>query len=142
MIIKDLKMDGRKINEFRQIKVTSKRQITIPKSIFEIFALKAGDSLIAYALEDGIFLKPHKDKPTVYDEDVKMIVKKAIEEGYEGEELAEEITFRLKEYEDFLKARAQEFEEDLLDDGVGDRSGVEDFNGLDIFFDGKAGADT
>ncbi|MEW6697452.1 MAG: AbrB/MazE/SpoVT family DNA-binding domain-containing protein [Bacillota bacterium] len=134
-------MNSRQINEFRQIKVTSKRQITIPKSIFETFALKAGDSLIAYALDDGIFLKPNKEKLTVYDEDVKMIVKKAIDEGYEGDELAEEIAYRIKEYNDFFKAKVQEFEEDLIDDGVRDRAGVEDFNGLDIFFDAKAGAD-
>lgn len=138
-----MSFDGRQVKEYRQIKITSKRQVTIPKSIFELLELKDGDSLMAYAFEDGILLKPYKAAETVYNQDVKKIIHQAINEGYTGEELAEEIALRLKEYERFLTRRVQEFEDDIADDGMEDKAGdvvgVEGFNGLDIFFDSEAG---
>lgn len=66
-----MNFDGRQVKEYRQIKITSKRQVTIPKSIFDLLELKDGDSLMAYAFEDGVLLKPYKDKETVYDQDLR-----------------------------------------------------------------------
>ena len=142
-MMESLNFNGRQVKEYRQIKITSKRQVTIPKSIFELLELKDGDSLMAYAFEDGILLKPYKAAETVYDQDVKKVIHQAINEGYTGEELAEEIALRLKEYERFLTRRVQEFEDDIADDGMDDKAGdvvgVEGFNGLNIFFDSEAG---
>ncbi|MEW6662854.1 MAG: hypothetical protein ACOY9Y_00515 [Bacillota bacterium] len=51
-----------------------------------------------------------------------------------GEELVEEIAFRLKEYDQFIARRVQEFENDIADiEGVGDQS--EGFHGLEVFLD-------
>lgn len=138
-----LNFNGKQVKEYRHIKITSKRQVTIPKSFFELLALRDGDSLMAYVLEDGIFLKPYRAAETVYDQDVKKIIRQAINEGYTGEELAEEIAFRLKEYENFLKRRVQEFENDIAEKWMADEAGkvaeAESFYGLDIFFDPEAG---
>ena len=138
----EMSYNGKNIKEYRQIKITSKRQVTIPKSFFDLLQLKDGDSFKAYAFEDEILLKPHKTVETVYEQDMKKIIHQAIDDGYTGEELAGEIVFRLKQYEHFISRRVEEFEKDIAEEGIDniaeDVSGVENFNGLDVFFDSEA----
>lgn len=122
----------RDILENREITVTGKRQITIPKSFYDRLGIE--QSLEAYLTTDGIFLKPKKMfETTMYDKDVKKIVQKAISEGFTDEKLADEIAHRLDEYNKFISSRIKQFQDDLytpLDSDEGDVS----FNGLDTFF--------
>ena len=139
----DININERRVKELRLIKITSKRQITIPKSVFDLLQLKDGDYLAAYALDDKIILEPVKTKDTVYDLDVKAIITQAINEEYTGTELAEEIYLRLKEYNSFLTEKVRKFEADIANHGIsgapGDVSEVDSFNGLDVFLDHKDG---
>lgn len=60
------------VNEYRDIKITSKRQLTIPKSYFD--ALNIEDEVHAYLLEDGIFLQPVRRQESLSEKDVQAIV--------------------------------------------------------------------
>ncbi len=91
MMAKMFSMGEGIVQEFREIPVTSKRQITIPKSFIDRLAIEG--SLQAYLTDDGIFLKPvrkdEKGNKSITKRDLKDIVSQAIAEGYVGEELAE-----------------------------------------------------
>lgn len=83
-----------KVIEKKEITVTGKRQITIPKKYYEF--LNIGESLEALLTADGIFLKPiKKSETTMYKDDVKSIVLKAISEGHSQDKLAEVIAQRV-----------------------------------------------
>lgn len=130
-------LTGREVKESRLIKSTSKRQITIPKSFFEILALKDGVSFEAQVIDSGVFLRPIKDLPLcIRDQDREEIIRQVLSEGYTGESLVEELNSRLKAYDDFLHNRVQEFEKDILEsnDGSDVEPGVDSFNGLDVLF--------
>lgn len=125
--------------EYREITVTSKRQITIPKSFFDRLAVE--QRFVAYLTNEGIFLKPIRtESETVYDDDLKNIVRKVVSEGYSGEEMVEEIVYRFGEYNKLIEKRIQEFERDLTSDSVSDdESEDEHFYGLDALFDAETG---
>jgi len=125
------------VNEYRDIKITSKRQLTIPKSYFD--ALNIEDEVQAYLLDDGIFLKPVRNKETLQEKDIQSIVRKVLAEGLAEEELAKELARRINEYNRLLADRVHEFMEDMADSGSNDDKGDLDFNGLDVFFDKKNG---
>lgn len=128
--------DGLNILENREITVTGKRQITIPKSFFE--SLSIDKTLKAYLTPEGIFLKPTpKEQQTVYDDDIKNIIKKVVDEGYTGEDMVEEIAYRIKSYNEFIDNRIKEFEQDLRNESESDLE--DDFNGLDVFFNSETG---
>ena len=136
----NIMMSGRAARETRLIKSTSKRQITIPKSFFDCLAIEDGITFVAQVIDDGIFLKPQPvHGETVNDQDRKCIIRKVLQEGYSGEEMVEEISFRLQQYDEFIARRLREFENDIADsvEGADVIPGVEAFNGLDIFFDQK-----
>ncbi len=133
----------RAAKETRLIKSTSKRQITIPKSFFEILAIEDGVTFVAQVNENGIFLKPQSImKQSIRDQDREHIIRQIFREGYSEEEIIEELNYRLKKYDEFIAHRVQEFDNDIADsyDGTGDEPEVESFNGLDIFFHEEAGA--
>ncbi|BCG57723.1 AbrB/MazE/SpoVT family DNA-binding domain-containing protein [Paenibacillus sp. URB8-2] len=125
------------VNEYRDIKITSKRQLTIPKSYFD--ALNLEDEVQAYLLDDGIFLKPVRTKETLQEKDIQSIVRKTLAEGLSEEELAMELTRRINEYNRLLADRVHEFKEDMADLGSDDDKGDLDFNGLDVFFNEENG---
>jgi len=129
-------LDG--VKEYRDIKITSKRQFTIPKSFFD--ALNIEDEMEAYLLEDGIFLKPIHKTETIYDKDIREIIRKTMDEGLEKEEFIKELTSRISQYDRFIANRIQEFKEDMRADSESeDDEGDVDFNGLDVFFDEENG---
>ena len=109
------------IRDYREITVTSKRQITIPKLYFD--HLQIHDTLEAYLVGDGIYLKPKKMQ-NIYTSDLRQIVLNTIREGYDGEELANEVVLRIEKYTDVLNGRISEF-----DDG----DGVESLNGFENY---------
>ncbi|MED3325094.1 AbrB/MazE/SpoVT family DNA-binding domain-containing protein [Bacillus thuringiensis] len=117
--------------ENKEITITGKRQITIPKNYYDYLDMK--DSLHATLTPQGIFLKPSK-KTTVYEEDIQKIVSELIARGYQGDELAERLSIRIAEYEKFLNHKIEQFQKDMKGS-----VGKEDFNELDIFFDEKDG---
>jgi hypothetical protein len=125
------------VQEYRDIKITSKRQLTIPKSFFD--ALNMEDEVQAYLLEDGIFLKPIRSVETVYERDIEMIVQKAIKEGFTGQTLAKEISQRISRYDRALADRVHEFVDDMKADSGAEEEGEVDFNGLDVFIDEENG---
>lgn len=143
MITENIKFNGQEAKETRLIKSTSKRQITIPKSFFELLALEDGVTFVAQLYDDGVFLKPYKtEKKSVRDQDRKHIIHQVFREGYSEEELIEELNYRLKKYDEFMARRVQEFENDIAgnsDDVVGDGPEAGSFNGLDVFFNKEAG---
>lgn len=126
--------------ETRLIKCTSKRQITIPKSYFDILSLEHGVTFVAQLFDDGIFLSPYiKSEDSIWDEDRKEIIRGVVKEGFTEEEMVEEINFRIKKYDEFLLRKIEEFDSDIMEDekSLGDTLGVTNFNGLDIFFDSE-----
>lgn len=128
----DKRIDLGTVREYREIKITSKRQITIPKSFFDNLAIE--ETFQAYLLDDGIFLKPIQKTETVYDQDIQSIIRQVIKEGYSGEEFVGELTYRISEYNKLIERRIQEFQDDLRGSSGSDELGDDDFNGLDIFF--------
>ncbi|MED4353592.1 AbrB/MazE/SpoVT family DNA-binding domain-containing protein [Schinkia azotoformans] len=131
--------DGLNILENREITVTGKRQITIPKSFYE--RLSIDKTLQAFLTPDGIYLKPKQNEDeSVYDEDIKSIIKKVMSEGYSSEEMVEEIAYRIKKYNEFIDNRIREFEKDLGNESESDDL-EDEFNGLDVFFDSEIGKD-
>lgn len=128
------------VNEYRDIKITSKRQLTIPKSYFD--ALNIEDEVQAYLLEDGIFLKPVRNHETLQEKDVQAIVRKVLAEGLSEEEMIKELSRRIHDYNRLLADRVHEFEEDMANSESDDDEGDLDFNGLDVFFHEKNGEAT
>ncbi|MGG0476199.1 AbrB/MazE/SpoVT family DNA-binding domain-containing protein [Priestia aryabhattai] len=127
------------IREYRDIKITSKRQLTIPKAFFD--HLQIDETVHAYLLDDGIIIKPAKKK-TVQEEDIEAIVRNVLKEGYVGDDLANEIAHRIKKYNELLDRRIAQFENDMASDAVSEDNEGDDLNGLDIFFDTKDGTDS
>lgn len=143
MITENITFNGRKAKETRLIKSTSKRQITIPKSFFDTLALEDGATFVAEVYDNGVFLKPQfKSKENARDQDRERIIRHVFREGHSSqEELIEELSYRLKKYDEFIARRLQEFENDILNSAneLDDAPGADSFNGLDVFFDKEAG---
>lgn len=118
------------IREFKNIKITSKRQLTIPKAYFDYLGID--DSVQAFLLDDGILLKPEK-KQSTQEIDIEIILRNIMKDGYTGDELVDEFSRRVKSYNKVLNRRIEGFLNDLTSDTVSEAEG-EDFNGLDIFF--------
>ena len=122
------------VREYREITVTSKRQITIPKAFFD--RLGTQDSFDAFLLNDGIFLKPKSHEPTVYDEDIETLVLRVYKEGYEGTDAAKEIAHRISKYNEVIRQRIEQFEAEMEGESDG---GDDSFNGLEVLFDPENG---
>lgn len=124
------------IREYRDIKITSKRQLTIPKAFFDYLGIE--ETVHAYLFDDGILIKPEQKK-SVQELDIEGILQKVMSEGYSGDDLADEFARRVKEYNRFLDNRIEGFLNDMTSDVVSEDDEGEDFNGLDIFFDEENG---
>jgi len=123
--------------ETRLIKSTSKRQVTIPKSFFNILSLEQGVTFVAQLFDEGIFLVPQiRSEQSIWDEDRKAIIRQVMREKLNGEELVEELNFRLKKYDEFLVKKIEGFEAEILEEekDLDDTLGVVNFNGLEILF--------
>lgn len=127
--------------EKRDIKITAKRQITIPKTFYEHLGLDAIEKVQAYLLGNAILLKAEKED-TVVSEDYMRIVQKLLAEGLTGDDFIKELSKRIKKYDEFMEKRIEEFtyalegsENDDLDEG-------EDLNGLEVFLHEEDGEDT
>ncbi|MGV3464432.1 MAG: AbrB/MazE/SpoVT family DNA-binding domain-containing protein [Heyndrickxia sp.] len=128
------------IREARDIKITSKRQLTIPKAYFDYLGIE--ETVHAFLLNDGILLKAEK-KQTIQEVDVEIILRNVIAEGFTGDELADEFSRRVKEYNKVLDRRIEGFLDDMTSDTVSEAKGKgDDFNGLDIFFNEEDGEDS
>lgn len=127
-------MGDNNIHEYREITVTSKRQITIPKSFFDYLGIE--DSLVAWLTDDGIYLKPVHSQNSVYDLDRREIILGALSEGGSQDELAERIGRRLEEYDELMSRRIREFQSDVS--GSSDKEDSE-FNGLNVTHTASAG---
>jgi bifunctional DNA-binding transcriptional regulator/antitoxin component of YhaV-PrlF toxin-antitoxin module len=128
------------IREARDIKITSKRQLTIPKAYFDYLGIE--ETVHAFLLDDGILLKPEK-KQTIQEVDVEIILQNVIAEGFTGDELADEFSRRVKEYNKVIDRRIEGFLDDMTSDTVSEAKGKgDDFNGLDIFFNEEDGEDS
>ncbi|CAK7025277.1 MAG: hypothetical protein PEGG_01042 [Paraeggerthella hongkongensis] len=89
------------------IKISSKRQITIPAKIYEKAGF--GDYALCTWTDKGMFLQPLE----VEDEDVTVdILRHLISEGYEGEELIEQYC-SLKKKVVSVRERVEEAERDI-----------------------------
>lgn len=125
------------IRESRDIKITSKRQLTIPKAYFDYLGIE--ETVHALLLDDGILIKPEK-KQSIQEIDVEIILRNIMNEGYTGDELADEFSRRVKEYNKVLDRRIEGFLNDLTSDTVSEAEEQgDDFNGLDIFFNEEDG---
>ena len=128
------------IREARDIKITSKRQLTIPKAFFDYLGIE--ETVHAFLLDDGILLTPEK-KQTIQEGDVEIILQNVIAEGFTGDELADEFSRRVKEYNKVLDRRIEGFLDDMTSDTVSEAKGKgDDLNGLDIFFNEEDGEDS
>lgn len=125
------------VKQYKSIKITSKRQVTIPKSFFDHLGIE--ESVQAYLTDEGIFLKPIRHEKTIYQKDTQSIVKNVLKEGLSEDETAYEISRRIEAYDTLLDKRIQEFMDDLGDAGVPIEEGEINDNGLDIFFDEQNG---
>jgi len=122
--------------EYRDIKITTKRQLTIPKAFFDYLGIE--ETVHAYLLDDAILIKPAQ-KRSVQEVDIEKIIRNVLNEGYSGDALAEEIACRIKQYNELVDRRIGEFLNDMTSDAVPDDQGEVEFNGLDIFFDEEDG---
>jgi bifunctional DNA-binding transcriptional regulator/antitoxin component of YhaV-PrlF toxin-antitoxin module len=82
------------VHELKSIKITEKRQFTIPKSYFE--RLNMGRTVKVFLLDGGIFIKPHDEDDKV-QVNMEKVLKEVVDEGYEGEEIVREHSFRIAE---------------------------------------------
>lgn len=124
------------VREYRDIKITSKRQLTIPKAFFDYLGIE--ETVHAFLLQDGILLKPEQKK-SVQEMDIEAMLRNVMNEGFSGDELADEFARRVKEYNKFLDSRVEEFLNDMTSKEVSEDGEGDDFNGLDIFFDEEDG---
>lgn len=124
------------VREYRDIKITSKRQLTIPKAFFDYLGIE--ETVHAFLLDDGILIKPEQKKSTE-EMDIEAILRNVMSEGYSGDELTEEFARRAKEYYMVMDRRINGFLDDMIGDTVSEADEGEDFNGLDIFFDDEDG---
>jgi bifunctional DNA-binding transcriptional regulator/antitoxin component of YhaV-PrlF toxin-antitoxin module len=127
--------DSGNAREYRDIKITSKRQLTIPKAFFDYLGIE--DMVHAYLFDDGILIKPAQ-KRSIQEMDIETIVRKVMNEGYSGNAMADEIAHRIKQYNDAMDRRIEEFLDDMTSDEVPEDQGDE-FNGLEMFFDQEDG---
>lgn len=124
------------IHEYREIAVTSKRQLTIPKSFFDHLGIE--DSLVAWLTDDGIYLKPaRRGVEVVSDEDRRDIILGVLSEGGNPEIIADKINRRLHAHGEVMDRRIREFQDDMKK-GASEDGGEDDFHGLDVFFDTEA----
>lgn len=121
--------------EFRDIKITTKRQITIPKAFFDYLGIE--ETVHAYLLDDGILIKPAQKK-SIQEMDIETIVRNVMNEGFRGNAMADEIAYRIKEYNESMDRRIEGFLDDMTSDTVSENQGDE-FNGLEMFFDQEDG---
>jgi bifunctional DNA-binding transcriptional regulator/antitoxin component of YhaV-PrlF toxin-antitoxin module len=128
--------DPGKVREYRDIKITTKRQLTIPKAFFDYLGIE--ETVHAYLLDDAILIKPAQKK-SVQEMDIEKIVRNVMNEGYSGDDMAEEIAYRIKQYNEHVERRINEFLNDMTSEEVEDDQGDVEFNGLDIFFDEENG---
>jgi len=127
-------------HEHRIIKVSSKRQFTIPKAFYDRLGIAETETLEAYLLDGGLLLKPVKSEP-VYERDIQGIVRKVREEGFTGEEFDREVAYRLAQYQKMFDRRVEGFLMDM-DGNSGSDEGEDDYNGLELFFDEENGEST
>lgn len=126
------------VREHRYIKVSSKRQFTIPKTFYETLEIGETETLQAFLLEDGLLLKPVRSEP-VYERDIQNIVKKVRDEGYTGEEMDKEVAYRIFQYQRMFDRRIQGFLHDMEGSSESEDEGDADLNGLEAFFDSEDG---
>ena len=126
------------VHEHRFIKVSSKRQFTIPKAFYDRLEIGETETLEAFLMDDGLLLKPVKSEP-VYERDIQNIVRKVREEGYTGDEMDKEIAYRLAKYQRMFERRIQGFLNDMDGSLGSDDEGDVDLNGLEAFFDSEDG---
>lgn len=129
---------GKAAKETRLIKSTSKRQITIPKSFYDLLSINEGELFTAHLFNEGILLIPSRE--TIRDQDRKSIIAKVLQENYSGSDLIEELNFRLKQYDDFIAAKVAQFEKDIADSNLAPEDDEVSYNGLDVLFDVETGA--
>lgn len=122
--------------EYRDIKITTKRQLTIPKAFFDYLGIE--ETVHAYLLDDAILIKPVQKK-SVQEVDIEKIIRNVMKEGYSGDAMAEEIAYRIKQYNELIDRRIEGFLNDMTSDEVEDDQGDVEFNGLDMFFDEENG---
>lgn len=128
--------DIKNVREYRDIKITSKRQLTIPKAFFDYLEME--ETVHAFLLDDGILIKPEQKKP-IEEMDIEAILRNVMSEGYSGDELTDEFARRVKEYNMVMNRRINGFLDDMTSDAVFEADEGDDFNGLDIFFDEENG---
>jgi bifunctional DNA-binding transcriptional regulator/antitoxin component of YhaV-PrlF toxin-antitoxin module len=128
--------DLENVREYRDIKITSKRQITIPKAFFDYLGME--ETVHAFLLDDGILIRPEQKK-SIEEMDIEAILRNVMSEGYSGDELTDEFTRRVKEYNMVMDRRINEFLGDITSDAVSEADEGDGFNGLDIFFDEENG---
>lgn len=131
--------DLQNVREYRDIKITSKRQITIPKAFFDYLGIE--ETVHAFLLDDGILIKPEQ-KRSVQEMDIEAILRNVMSEGYSGDELTDEFARRVKEYNMVMDRRINGFLDDMSSDEVSEADEGDDFNGLDVFFDEEDGEST
>lgn len=81
---------NRPIRKSKRISVSSKRQISIPKEFFDF--LEIGDEVMIELTNNELIIKPIQQETT--GEFAQYILKDLIKEGYEGENLYNEFTYR------------------------------------------------
>ena len=106
-------MDMAALAEPLTVKISSKRQITIPAKIYKGAGFK--DYALCTWTDKGMFLQPLD----VEDEDVTVdILRYLIEEGYEGEDLIAQYQ-EMKKKVIPLKSRLDQAERDIAENRVG-----------------------
>ena len=69
--------------------VTSKGQVTIPKSVREASGIKPGDKVIVRATANGGVYVGHPDKASAYEERLRALAKRRIIRGVTTDEIME-----------------------------------------------------
>lgn len=99
--------------EPQTIKISSKRQITIPAKLYQEMGF--GDYALCTWTEEGILIQPLE----VDDEDVTVdILRHLVKQGYEGDDLIEKYQ-ELKPRVISVKAKLDEAERDIAEGRVG-----------------------
>ncbi len=97
------KMDNK---EVKKISVSAKRQMTIPKQFYD--ELQIADEVTCQVIDGALVIKPVPE-PLDFSE---FILNDLVKEGYEGEELVKEFTYRKSQINEALHKMVEDAKND------------------------------
>lgn len=96
-----------------ELGIDDKRQIVLPKEFCDKLGLKGRDKIDAYLFEGHVLLKTQTSYTSVMEDDIKMIIQGAVDQGFAGEDLVDEIAKRIGAYNSVMSDHLNDFNEEI-----------------------------